>query len=141
MNSHLTEATYYIKTVGVALLAASVAYVANRLGQKTLGRVAKALFSPFVEEMLKTLLALLFAASVLLVHTAFGIVEAITDVRHSRRPITTAALAVATHILFGAVTVLGRRYFSIYAGISASVLLHMLWNSYVYDLVNLQRKD
>ena len=141
MNSHLTEATYYIKSVGVALLAAFAAYVINRVGQKILGHMANPLFSPIIEEMLKTLLALLFVASLLLVHTAFGIVEAITDARHSRRPSITAGLAVATHVLFGAVTVLGWRYFSIYAGVSASVLLHMLWNSFVYDLVNLQRKD
>ena len=106
-----------------------------------MGRVANSLFSPVIEELLKTLLSQLFAASILLVHTTFGIVEAITDARHSERPNTVAALAVITHFMFGAVTVLGWRYFSIYAGISASLLLHMLWNSFVHDLVNLQRKD
>jgi len=141
VNSHITEATYYTKSVGIALLATFAAYVINKVSHNSKTRVVNSLFSPVIEELLKTLLAQLFAASILLVHTAFGIVEAIIDARRSKRPSATAGLAVATHIMFGVVTVLGWRYFSICAGISASVLLHMLWNSFIYDLVNLQRKD
>ena len=141
MNSQLAEATYYTKSVGVALLAAFLAYVINRASHKPVGRLTGSLFTPIIEELLKTLLAQLFASSILLVHTGFGIVEAMTDRVHSKRPTMAAGLAVTTHTLFGAVTVLGWNYYNIYVGISASVLLHMLWNSFVYDLVNLQRKD
>lgn len=141
VNSVFTEATYYTKSVGAALLAAFAAYLINRVGQKPLGSLGHSLLYPVIEELLKSVLALLFQASILLAHTVFGIVEAIVDARRSKRPSLAAVLAVATHILFGAITVLGWHYFNIYAGISASVLLHMLWNSFIYDLVNLQRKD
>ena len=106
-----------------------------------MGGVANSLLSPITEELTKTLFAHFFAASALAVHTVFGVLEALTDARHSKRPVAAAVLAVVTHMVFGTVTVLVWRYFNILAGISASALLHMLWNSFVYDLVNSQRKD
>jgi len=138
VNSLPIQATYYTKSVAVAVLAVVISFLINRAGQKYIGTVTNSVVSPVVEETLKTSFSIIVGASVLATHLGFGLLEAAIEGGRSR---LAALLAVLTHVIFGAVTVVLGRYLGIYAGISASVLLHMLWNSYIYDLVSLQRKE
>lgn len=119
-------------------MATLLSYGANKLTTKFMGRAAISLLSPCVEEVLKTGSAVVFSVSVLTVHTVFGVFEALAEIKRSKKA---AILAVITHIAFGTVTVTLLPLIGVLGGVAASVLLHMLWNSYIYDLVNLQRKD
>lgn len=107
--------------------------------RKSAGQITDSLLSPVFEEGLKTFLALSFSASITIVHLAFGVFEALLDYQHGNAPKVAALLAILTHGIFGLVTVgVWQLANNIYGAVSASILIHMLWNTFVHDLVNSQ---
>lgn len=60
-------------------LAAVLAFLVNRTGQRVLGKAAAVYLAPPVEEIAKTYLALLLGASLLGTHLFFGVLEAIDE--------------------------------------------------------------
>lgn len=135
VNSLFEVASYYTISVSAGLLACALAYAANRVARR-MGRVSDALVVPLIEELLKSSIALLLGASIPLTHLVFGLVEGASELRRAQRGKTAALLGVASHLSFGLITVvLNQAFGTMIAGVAGAVLVHMVWNAYVYDLV------
>lgn len=110
--------------------AAAFAWVVNRLALKLFGAMVIVCIVPFVEEVAKTGLAVLFKASIILTHGIFGLVEAIYDLVYSQKTGFIAGLAsIVGHLLYGLAAAWA--YWEsgqIAAALMAGYLLHMLWN-------------
>lgn len=141
MNSLFLGTTYYTKSIGAGLLAAAVIFVANSIMRKKAGPMTEPLLIPVGEEVMKTLVAVALSSSVVVVHLTVGLIEAGWEIRHRTSALIAALLAILSHAFFGAVTAgIWRATNNGYAGVSAAVLLHMFWNSFVYDLVKSPKK-
>ncbi|SCX78625.1 hypothetical protein [Alkaliphilus peptidifermentans] len=110
------------------------AYLWNKWILKQLGNKGLVLLVPFIEEVSKTLIALMLRASILGAHCVFGVIEGIYDIKTSSKSIgKLAALAsIVSHSFFGWVT------YAVYSKtgfISVSILiawvLHSSWNWYI----------
>ncbi|MBE3580903.1 MAG: hypothetical protein IMW96_04605 [Thermoanaerobacteraceae bacterium] len=114
------------------LLAAALAWTGNRFLFSFL-KFDGLLWGPLLEEALKTGLALAWGAPVLLVHAAFGLVEAGWELTRARRG--AALAAVGGHTLFGVAAA------GLWEGSGQAVLawgggflLHFLWNAALFWL-------
>lgn len=114
----------------VACLMAALSFVLNRAILRFVGLKAVITYSPVVEELAKTLLAVYLGADILLTHIVFGIIEAGYDWRTSvNHGVTAAALSIIGHGLFGLVTV-GMLSLTgeVLPAIGTVILLHLAWN-------------
>jgi hypothetical protein len=85
---------------------------------------------PGVEELLKTSLALLFGAPILLSHIAFGLAEAGWELASYRRGTVAALFALLSHGIYGWITEI-LAAIGITLALVTSCALHMLWNYWV----------
>lgn len=115
----------------LAVLMAALSFLLNRAALRYAGVKAAISWGPAVEEAAKTVPAYFLGADVLLTHALFGLIEGGYDWRTSpgNGP-AAAALSVAGHGLFGAVTVTviylsGSVVFALAAGVAA----HIAWNA------------
>jgi len=145
-----------LRVVLSALAAAILAYASNWLTRGLMGRSTVVFVAPGLEESFKTTAALVAGAPVLPTHIAFGLVEALHDLRASNAaaagggpragegPVPNragAALAsVLGHALFGAVTVTAQEVSGSWPiGVGAAYLLHVGWNALVTARVGRSR--
>jgi len=115
---------------GAGFFAAGAAWVVNRFVVKYLGEAAIIWVIPWLEELLKTGIALFAGASPLLTHGVFGTIEAFNDyVISPRWGILAGLLSIVSHWLYGLVTVLIYQQTSSWlGGILCASFLHVLWN-------------
>lgn len=116
------------------LIAALVSFMANKISLKTMGEAGIIVIVPAIEEISKTLTALILKANIIGCHFAFGFIEGIYDIINSSSRIGKwAALAsIISHTGFGTVAyLLIRAGYPTYIGIFLSWLLHSSWNWYV----------
>ncbi|HQD41475.1 MAG TPA: hypothetical protein PLE53_02520, partial [Bacillota bacterium] len=98
---------------------------------KSMGNRALVFYIPAVEELLKTLGAVIFGAPVVPAHFVFGMVEGLYDLYSSPpdRSFTAFVLSIVSHTLLGTAAWLVIRVSgSVFAAVLASTVLHSLWN-------------
>ncbi|MDF9407716.1 hypothetical protein L7E55_04970 [Pelotomaculum isophthalicicum JI] len=95
-------------------------------------------YAPLVEELSKTVPAVLTGASLFFTHAFFGVIEAAWEMFTLRRNGLYAGLAaLASHSIFGLITVLAyERYGAAAPALFAGYLAHAAWNGTVTYLVN-----
>lgn len=90
--------------IAAGLLAAAVAYAANRILFRVFGNVGLTVPVPLLEEATKTVFALWLGAGIIPAHLVFGLTEAALECRCCRQNKGRAALMSAfTHAVFGLV--------------------------------------
>jgi len=98
---------------------------------KSMGNRVLVFYIPAVEELLKTLGAVIFGAPVVPAHFVFGMVEGLYDLYSSPpdRSFTAFVLSIVSHTLLGTAAWLAIRVSgSVFAAVLASTVLHSLWN-------------
>lgn len=122
---------------GAGLFAAGAAWVINRFVVKSLGESSIIWVIPWLEEMLKTGIAVFSGASLLLTHGVFGLVEAFYDYAASPRwGIWAGLFSMLSHWFYGLVTVFVYKQTSSWlGGILCTGFLHVLWN-YSMTVIN-----
>lgn len=84
---------------------------------------------PILEEVLKSYLAALFGGSLLITHVLFGGLEGILDIRNGRNGFKAALWSVATHSVFGLVSLVVYGWSQVlFLGVLAGVAVHIGWN-------------
>jgi hypothetical protein len=93
-------------------------------------------WGPLVEELLKTILAILFGASIALSHAVFGIVEAVLDYKNTKDKIT-SMVSFISHTFLGTVTkILYDNTGFLLPAILTAYLIHLIWNKLVMIIIN-----
>ncbi len=112
------------------LLAAGVAWVMNRFVVKYLGEAAIIWVIPWLEEVIKTSMAIFSGASLILTHGFFGLVEAFHDYLASPRwGMLAGFFSIMSHWFYGWVTVvLYEQTSSWLVGLFCAGVLHVFWN-------------
>ncbi|NPV26911.1 MAG: hypothetical protein HPY81_05515 [Firmicutes bacterium] len=118
-----------MKGLLAGLLAAGMAWVVNSWVANQ-GNPRLLIILPFVEELLKTYVAVLFGGSVWLSHFTFGSVEAVYDLaKHARENVSASVISFLGHAGFGFLTVL------VYVvtgewlvAVLSSAMVHTAWN-------------
>lgn len=115
---------------GAGLLAAGAAWVANRFVVKFFGDSAIIWLTPWLEEFLKTGIAVFSGASLLWTHGLFGVIEAVYDYAVSPRwGFLAGLLSIFSHWLYGLVTgFIYQQTSSWLGGVLGASFLHLLWN-------------
>ncbi|KJS23281.1 MAG: hypothetical protein VR72_01725 [Clostridiaceae bacterium BRH_c20a] len=114
------------------LIAAFAAWIINRSVVNRWGDLAVAYIVPVAEEILKTLIAIIFGASIFYAHFSFGVIEAIWDMKVNTKGFRPAIFSLLTHSIFGFITIyiFWLTGFLIF-GIIISIITHIIWNSYI----------
>lgn len=136
--------------------AAAAAWIFNRLALKIFGPPVIIYIVPLVEELAKTGLAVLFNASIIMVHVSFGLIEGIYDFFYTvgeykrscgikkanagtscqrslfnarKTGLSAGLVSLAGHLLYGLVTAWAfTQSGQIAVGVAGGYLVHMLWN-------------
>ena len=119
------------------LVSASITWCINYLLFR-LTREKAVLLSPIVEETAKTVSAVMLGASILYTHLVFGCIEAVWDLRNSRKlGLPAAWLSVGGHAVFGlASQILYLWRENILHALGAGLTIHLLWNRIIWHLIN-----
>jgi len=124
----------------IGCLMAGLSFLLNKLLLKYIGVKVVISYSPVVEELSKTLCSYYLSADILVTHIVFGVLEAIYDWLHQQneqRGTIAALLSIVGHTLFGGITVLVFNLSnSIYIGVVAAIVVHVLWNVTLIRLSN-----
>ena len=116
----------------IGCLMAGLSFLLNKLLLKYIGIKVVISYSPVVEELTKTLCSYYLAADILVTHIVFGALEACYDwfnEQNGKRGTIAALLSIVGHTLFGGITVLIFNLSgSIYIGIVAAIVVHVIWN-------------
>ena len=120
----------------LAILAGSLAALAawglNSIIVRRWGDAAISVLVPVIEELLKTLLAVMFSASIFLTHFTFGIIEAIWDIKANVRGLRAGLVGLLTHSGFGLITWMIYQLTGILSlALMASITAHITWNSII----------
>lgn len=112
------------------LLAAGICWYLNGLMVDKFERWWVIIFGPGVEEILKTGLAIILSANILLTHAVFGVVEAVRDVSSGQTSGIVAGIAsLVGHCFFGYLAFWGYvRFQSFTYAIFIPLTAHLLWN-------------
>lgn len=119
------------------LLAAGVAWFFNIMAVRLWGERAVIFLIPFLEELIKTVSALVFGASLLWTHGIFGLVEAVHDYIFSRRYGLLAGLSgIFAHWFFGGITHFLYHVTSAWiVSIAGAAVIHVIWNLLVVRFI------
>jgi len=118
-----------MKILAAGLLAAAVAYVANRFFYRLMGNTVLLGPVPIVEEVCKTMSAALLGAAVFYTHLVFGLIEALLDWRGQKKGVLPACYGLIAHGAFGLITVAAtQKTGMLIQGIFTAVIFHILWN-------------
>ncbi|MEG6520654.1 hypothetical protein [Desulfotomaculum sp. 1211_IL3151] len=118
--------------IAASLLAAGVSWVINGWVINSLGGRGIAFLTPLVEEMAKTLGAVLLGAALVYTHIGFGVVEALVEMkRRGARGVGAAGMAVAAHGLFGLLTARVYAVSNLLAALFVTYLVHTAWNWFI----------
>lgn len=112
------------------IIAAGAAYVINIVMSRFTPRYSVTLIAPFIEEFLKTYIAISIGAGVVLSHTVFGVAEGIYDYFNTSKKVNarSAALSVVTHGVFGYITSKLSTFSGIIYAVIIVAFIHSLWN-------------
>lgn len=122
------------------LLAALAAWFLNRFVLARMQVLGVILLGPFSEELLKTLLALYFGASIILTHAFFGLIEGFIDIKTANKGLVAALVSFISHSLLGILTYgLYLLTESVLAAIAGAGLMHALWNAMVVKIITSDR--
>lgn len=119
------------------MMAALLAWPINTWLVRLGGEKTIAFLIPLWEEIVKTGFALILNTSIILTHITFGLIEGGHDLRTAGKNGVTAAIAsVVSHFIFGMITA-GIFSFTNNTswGLMGSVLIHLIWNSYVMGIL------
>ncbi|HOO12226.1 MAG TPA: hypothetical protein PK684_04650 [Bacillota bacterium] len=117
--------------LSAGLTASLMGFIISSALLKSMENRALVFYIPAVEELLKTLGAVVFNAPVVPAHLVFGMVEGLYDLYSSPpdRSFTAFVLSIASHTLLGTAAWLVLRVSgSVFAAVLASTALHSLWN-------------
>ncbi|ATW26987.1 hypothetical protein [Candidatus Formimonas warabiya] len=123
------------------ILAAVAAWQLNKIIVRFWGEWGTIWITPAVEETVKTTGAFVLGADLILTHGFFGAIEALYDLKTSRRRGFSAALAsLLGHLVFGmaaqgAWTVYG----SLFAAVAFGTMGHLAWNVLISMLTKRKR--
>ena len=124
----------------IGCLMAGLSFLLNKLLLKYIGIKVVISYSPIAEELSKTLCSYYLSADILVTHIIFGVIEAGYDwfnQQNEQRGTIAAVLSIVGHILFGGITVLVFNLSdSIYIGIVAAIVVHVVWNVTLIRLSN-----
>jgi hypothetical protein len=122
-------------TLLAGIAAALGAAPLNYLLVKLLGRAAIPALGPALEETLKTGLALAIGASLVGVHSIFGLAEAAWELVFAAGKVKPALAAVAAHTFFGVLVSLTYARFG-HTGLAwaSGFLAHLTWNQIILSL-------
>lgn len=91
--------------------------------------------APLVEEASKTAAAVLFGGDILLTHLAFGAVEGFWEYFNRRNGYYAGLAALASHSIFGFVTLYVYRFYDVLPpALISGFLAHITWNCLVLEL-------
>jgi hypothetical protein len=115
---------------GAGFLAAGAAWVMNRFVVQYLGETAIIWVIPWLEEGIKTGVAIFSGAALVFTHGVFGLVEGVHDYLASPRwGMLAGFLSVVSHWFYGWVTVVFyERTSSWLVGLFCAGILHVFWN-------------
>ncbi|KAB3531904.1 hypothetical protein F8154_12395 [Alkaliphilus pronyensis] len=116
------------------ILSAINAYLLNRWILNRTGSRGIVLMVPLIEELSKTLIALLLKSAIIETHITFGVIEAIYDIKTTSKGVgRLAALAsIISHSIFGWLTyVIYTKTGLVSVGIIIAWVLHSGWNWYI----------
>lgn len=116
-----------MKLIAWSLLCALIAYGINTYMLRIWSNKALLYIIPFVEEGLKTGLAVWASLVIWQVHLCFGLIEAANDLK-SGGSWSSALYSVLSHAVFGAITVGFIQFLSLWLTIILVSCLHSLWN-------------
>lgn len=121
----------------IAVLMAGLSFLLNRLFLRYIGPVTIISLGPVVEEAAKTLFAYYLGADIIIVHTVFGVIEALYDwYQNSGRQLIAPILSIAGHSLFGIGTVGALITFdNIWMGLAAGIVFHLVYNVTIVRLM------
>jgi hypothetical protein len=119
----------------IGLLTAAVAWFVNRKWLSNLGVYGLILAAPFLEEILKTVGAVVFRTDIFFVHAAFGTVEAVYDINTGTHNIFAGLFSFLGHIVFGYITAIIFLRSNIFFALAAGISAHIFWNFIVVFLV------
>lgn len=124
------------------LFAAGVAWVMNRWVVKYFGESAVIWIIPWLEEIIKTGVAVLSGASLILTHGVFGLLEAVHDyVASPRWGILAGLISIISHWFYGLVTLFLYQRTSLWLGSALSAaVLHVGWNYMMVRLFSLLQR-
>jgi hypothetical protein len=125
------------------LFAAGVAWLINRVAVKYFGESAVIWLIPWLEELVKTGVAVLSGTSIILTHGVFGLLEAVHDyVASPRWGIPAGLLSIISHWFYGLVTFTVYQSTSLWpVSVLSAAFLHVGWNYLMVRLFSLlQRK-
>ncbi|NLX87655.1 MAG: hypothetical protein GXY97_11000 [Clostridiales bacterium] len=117
--------------ISAGLSASLMGFLISSALLKSMGNRVLVFYIPAVEELLKTLGAVIFGAPVVPAHFVFGMVEGLYDLYSSPpdRSFTAFVLSIVSHTLLGTAAWLAIRVSgSVFAAVLASTVLHSLWN-------------
>ncbi|GAB4268290.1 hypothetical protein [Thermincola ferriacetica] len=120
----------------LVVVAAVASAAVSWLGNKILTRLWKTegimFITPLLEETAKTLSAVLLQQSVVLVHGAFGVIEAGYDLTIKKQTSPIAALvSLLGHLFYGIITLLGFMKWGTWPGIMLAYAAHTFWNVFI----------
>lgn len=119
-----------------ASLAAAISWFSNKKALHLNDTRVIIYLVPMIEEVSKSLLALLLNAPLILSHLTFGMIEAIADQINSRNGLIAGMVSILGHTLFGFVTYTTFFYLhNIFIGILGGYILHTLWNLFVMEFI------
>lgn len=128
--------TYGLAVLG-GILAAVVSWVFNGKILTIFDNNKAVIFiGPAIEELLKTGLALVLAAPLIISHAVFGLVEAIWEFSIYKKGAVAGLLAVLSHLFYGFLTMMVAEKVRIVIALIVAYTAHMLWN---YLVIHYQR--
>lgn len=112
------------------IAAAIAAYIANITISRFAPRYSVTLFAPFLEEFLKTVVAILIGTDIVLSHTVFGVAEGVYDYFYAEKKVNgrSAVLSVVSHWIFGYITLRLKMKIGVICAIVIVAFIHSLWN-------------
>lgn len=115
------------------IISAVLAWVLNKKILHYWGDKGTVWVTPVVEEMLKTVAALVLGADIILTHGVFGTIEAVYDVNTApKRGVSAALVSFWGHLMFGAAANIGYLlYGHVGSAILAGAILHLAWNVFI----------
>ncbi|MEL7568404.1 MAG: hypothetical protein AAGU27_26505 [Dehalobacterium sp.] len=123
------------------IFAAAAAWQTNKIIVRYRGDWGTVWITPAVEEFFKTGGAFILGADIILTHGLFGTIEAVYDLKTSRRKGPSAALAsLLGHLAFGTAAQAGFAFYqSFWAALLYGTLGHLAWNILVSLLARKKR--
>ena len=119
------------------IIAALLSYILNKLVLKKIGNIGIIIVVPLIEEINKTIPAIILNTNIIGTHLVFGIIEGVYDIINSSENVGkwAALVSIISHGIFGAATYLTVKMgYSVYLGIALAWLLHSGWNWYITSL-------